>query len=168
MKKSRLFTLCLAVIMLIQGLTTISYASDTYEVDEYFRFLNPNSRMDADGSFEYDFYYAVNSNNFIALASEIYVYSYGHLYDAARDISYGTEDENYYYVIKLYHVGPVISYVVDSFMAPSNGEFAYGSFEVNEGDTYFIRICPHTNANVGTGIYYVGYGRVGNVSVIQE
>lgn len=159
--------LSLAVIMMLQGLMTSSYASDTYEVTEYFRFIDSNERMNSDGTFEYRFYAAQYSDYFYPTDDQIWIWTRTMIYDQAVDEYFGTSDVNYQYKVTLYKsiIGKTLVKNLGSYTGLCNGMNYQRQYDVEVGERYFFYIERVTEVNVGTGQYYDGYGKVSPVEL---
>ncbi len=168
--KYKILIMCLSVIMLLQSFTTVSYAANTYEPQEYFRFIESNARMDSSGNFEVYFYVSVDSDVFIPNSNEMYVYTYIRMFNEATNSVFTGSDvvdiEDFQYTVTLYKIGFLgICVAKDSYTGVADGGFYYGNFEVEAGDRYFITIKRSSDINSGTGLYFDGTGKVGNVTL---
>ena len=136
---------------------------DPTDSESYFAFVNDNTRMDSNGSFEFSLHSRLQSDSFVADSDWITIRTNAHLFQrGAAQIVY---DSSVVYRITLYK-DTLFPSQVGSYSGRANGNTVSEEFHVEEGSTYYfvITIDEPTDFHL-TSYYLEGDGRVYPVTV---
>lgn len=154
--------------MLLRGFSTVSYAAETYEAKEYFSFVTSNSRISSNGDFEAYFYVKVTSGSFTANDDSITIRTYVDIFNEATGEIFEGSDvidiDDCKYVVCLYRDN-FWNKQIGSYVGVADGGFEYGTWDVDEGKSYYFTISRYNDWNRGTGMYYDCTGSVSDVTV---
>lgn len=131
--------------------------------DNYIEFNNPNSRIDDDGSFEFQFYFSCPSDRFVANSSRITIQTRAMV--QRQDIGIVTSDD--LFTLTLYKKNVIGTTEIGQYTGCADNVYGGKTFNVTEGETYYFQLDPADPNFQMTGKRFVGTGNITNVSVIN-
>ena len=157
----------LTIIMCVFLLTTSVFASDVVpgaSARSYLRFIDNDSRIYANGDFDFFFSYKVISDHFYPTHSYIIISTTARVYCAATGETTPESSTDYQYCVRLYEKG-FFDTVVGSYYGLSDGTQYSGYFIVTEGAEYYFDIVPVDDYLWITSYSITGTGHVTNISL---
>ena len=157
MKIKKCFALVLSLLL---SLSSFSFAFAASSEDEYIKFnVNQDERMDSNGDFEFLIRSSVKYDTFKAQQDSITIKVSGKVWDSNTQNFITTSDT---FTVQLY---TSLGRKVGSFTVDCDGKDDFASFDVTEGNKYYIKVVSNQSYS-GTGYYIKGYGNASPVTVL--
>lgn len=155
----RMISLLIALVMIIA--LPLHANAATSNTNNYFNLYPSNTRINADGTFTFNFHGEVPSNrNFIATSSRITLVATGQLY--SEDPNARLNPDKVTYTISLYKVG--MTNPVGSLTGKANGSTVSINFNVNTGAEYYFII--RSSSNIGMYEHIAGSGDLSGIYIV--
>ena len=139
MKIKRIMSILVTCALLL-SMNTMAYADDVYaDTKEYLEFNdNPLSRINSDGTFDFEFIRRVKSGKFTANANQIVIVTEAYIYKANSGGGFEYEMTNdVSFIMTLYNENET---PVGSYIGYCNGVRGGYTYNVTPGNVYYIEL----------------------------